>query len=874
MQRKYQMTPEERDLMVRTVVGEADDQGDAGQAAVAHVIMNRLRSGRHGSDIPGVVLAPKQFEPWQTRARYLMGIDPQSKTYQRAAAVVDQVANGDYADPTGGATHFLDEGVVKRRRGGRLPGWADGSGIRIGDHTFYAPEGRVGALPYAPTTGVAGGPISEVLAGSPDATVRTAQAGSISADDIAETLRAAGLSGTPSAAMPAAVPAAPHTPEDLAETARAAGIQMERGARPVPKPEPLPEAPPARLGPGLQAEAERTLQELNPVTTAVTEAPVVGPLITSAAAALRAGNTRSPAAPGDTFGERFAGNEAILREAQRLYGERNPRTALGAGLVGSTALTGLQALHPLGRVAMGLEGPSLASRVYTGGLGEGVKGLLDAALRGDNPVTGLEVGAAGGIGGPLAGQVFRGGAHALSNLVGPRSGSLGPLNTTARGKLVSAMEGETPASIAAARARMGPAGMAGDLNTAMTDIAGGMADIPGPHKAVVRGAYGARSSAQPDRIDRALTSSIGPHADIEAFKNRTIETRKAAADPLYEQWRSMEVRPTPELQKLIPRLEKAGAFNMAEELAGISGHKMDKAFFTTGPQKNFPTTETWDYVKRGLDRRIDQAYTAGDKTLAASLIGLKHDMIDEIEKTPAGLVWKQARQEFASRSALLDQIERGRDTFLGGRSGTSVDELRHELKGIQGPELAARLQGLRSAADQVMGDTLRGDTTLRNKMLAKNNQDKMRLLLGPQKADDLIRTMRQEKFLGDQAQNVVGGSQTTPKRERIDALVPPPTRPMNFNVTQPATWVPHSMLPHSIADAWRGQRHATALNQLAPLITTPEGPALDRLLDAISKEGRRRSRVENFGGALSNIVSAGVAGPGASTARRQYFPTQ
>lgn len=884
MQRKYQMTPEERDLLTRTLIGEAGDQGDDGMAAVAHVVMNRLRSGRHGSDVSGVVLAPRQFEPWQTRPRELMAIDPKSKPYQRAAAVVDRVAGGDLEDPTGGATHFLDEGIVRRRRGGRLPDWADGSGQRIGDHTFYAPEGRVRASQYAAATGVADSPFDEVLPGSPRGGPRVAQAGSVSPDDVAETLRAAGI-GAPSAssATPRLQLPPPPTSDDLAETARQAGIDIGRAAAPVPKPPGLPPPGPEtkpRLRKELQAEAERVATEqMNPVTAGVNETMLVGPAATAAASAVRARPGREPSVPGATFGDRYRNSEAVLNEAHRLYAERNPGTTLAAGLVGNTAMTGLGAMTTPGRIALGLEGPNVWSRIVTGGAGGGALGMGDAAARGENPISGLQVGAGMGVAAPIAGELFRGAGGMASRAWGPGAGPLKNVSPIAVDKLTGALEGETPGSIAEARRRMGPAGFLGDLNTGMTDIAGGLADIPGPQKQLVREAYRTRAAAQPARIDAALTAATGqPHADIESFKQFTMEARKAAADPLYEQWRSMEVHPTDELIKLLPRLEKAGAFNMAEELAGISGHKMDKSFFVAGPKKNFPTAESWDYAKRGLDRRIDQAYSAGDKTLARELINLKHDLINEIEKTDAGHVWKQARQEFASRSAILDQIERGRDTFLGGRSGTSVDELRHELKGIEGPELAARLQGLRSAADQVMGDTLRGDTTLRNKMLAPNNQEKMRLLLGDEKAGKLIDTMKQEKFLGEQRDNIVGGSQTTPKKERINALMPGHGAAWNPNIAEPLSWIPPSvregMRPSSIVDAWRAQRHGSAVNQLGSLVTTPEGAGLDALLAAISKEGRRRSRVENIISPFAHVVSGAVSGPGAAAARRHYFPAQ
>src|SRR5882672_454214 len=125
------ISPSDRDLMIRTVVGESDDQPAIGQAGVAHVIMNRLKDGRWGDSPAAVVLSRSQFEPWQTRAPELLKIKTDSDRYKKVASVVDDVIAGKIPDPTGGATHFLEPDIVRRRRGGSLPDWASGPGLRI-----------------------------------------------------------------------------------------------------------------------------------------------------------------------------------------------------------------------------------------------------------------------------------------------------------------------------------------------------------------------------------------------------------------------------------------------------------------------------------------------------------------------------------------------------------------------------------------------------------------------------------------------------------------------------------------------------------------------------------------------------------------------
>ncbi len=147
----------DRDAIIRTVLGEADDQGDLGQATVAHVILNRVRAGTYGDSAYDIVHAKGQFEPWSTRASYLNGISKKSDQYQRVGDIVDQVLSGAMEDPTRGATHFLAPAIVGARvnRGVmKWPSWAspDATTAIIRGHAFYLPKEPRNARLNAGTT--------------------------------------------------------------------------------------------------------------------------------------------------------------------------------------------------------------------------------------------------------------------------------------------------------------------------------------------------------------------------------------------------------------------------------------------------------------------------------------------------------------------------------------------------------------------------------------------------------------------------------------------------------------------------------------------------------------------------------------------------
>jgi Cell Wall Hydrolase len=869
------LSPQDRDLITRTVLSEAGKDGDAGMAAVANVIKNRLSSGQYGGSPSEVVLAPNQFSAWS-----LPRTDPNNPSrwstknvdYQKAAGLVDSVWKGDIPDSTGGASHYLNPSIVAAQRG-QLPDWAQGQPTaKIGGHAFYAPNGPVAQSQFATP----------------------------SQDDIGETARALGVSapessasGVPRITIPRKRTAADPTPpapapfsnvndEDIAATARALGIGIGGQVAKTPLPAQMqPTDLPSHLLPEQEAIAQQRAKTLGMPNAMVQGMPIVGPAMDLATSAVGAAIDPSVANSGLGYGERFVREQNINQRAQEIYNQQHPLLSTTGNLLGGALVTGPAAMTNLGGRALGTVGSTLGARFYGGAVGGAGIGGLDALLRGQDPLTGAEVGVAFGAGGPLIAEGVGGVVGAGLNAARGGQGPLADVNPIARNWLSTALANETPSSLAAAHARMGSQGFLADLNPAMTELAAGIANRPEPPASSLVGeAYRTRQAAQRGVIEDSLNRNIGNKIDIEDFKNMITENRSAASDPLYNQWRTMQVHPTQSLKDLIPRLEKVGAFDEAEFLSNATGRPMNRNFFTTGQQKDFPTTETWDLVKRGLDSKIEAAYATGNKTRAAALVGMKHELIDEIGKTPAGQVWNQARMEFADRSSLLDQIAAGQDAFLGGRSATSADELRAELRTLNGPELQARLVGLRNAADNVMGSTANGDTTLRNKFLAPNNQEKLRLMLGDQRAQTLINTMEQQHYLSGQAQyvNPRAGSATLPRGQAVAALEAPKIAPWNFKINEPLSIIPPSWVdalrPSTVLQGGRDAGYAGARQQLAPLLTQREGSGLSALIDAIRSEALSRGNAANSGAQARALSGLLISGPGAETARlRGNFST-
>jgi spore germination cell wall hydrolase CwlJ-like protein len=144
-----QMAPDDRDALIKTIAGEAGDQGAAGQAAVAHVVLNRLYAGGYGDTVKNIVQAPAagvnprlgyhEFSVWNPPSKQgntiPQKIDPNGQEYTNIGDIVDRVYNGEIPDPTNGATHYF-AGRMPPQWGQWGPQAAAQNSVRIGTQTF------------------------------------------------------------------------------------------------------------------------------------------------------------------------------------------------------------------------------------------------------------------------------------------------------------------------------------------------------------------------------------------------------------------------------------------------------------------------------------------------------------------------------------------------------------------------------------------------------------------------------------------------------------------------------------------------------------------------------------------------------------------
>lgn len=125
-------------VLARTIWGEARGEGEDGKTAVAHVILNRWKSGKwfgEGS-IAETAQKPWQFSCWNTNDPNwpkIATMDLDDGGLQECAYFALGAIKGYLPDNTDGSTHYYAYNTIAK------PNWAteDTFVCRIGGHEFH-----------------------------------------------------------------------------------------------------------------------------------------------------------------------------------------------------------------------------------------------------------------------------------------------------------------------------------------------------------------------------------------------------------------------------------------------------------------------------------------------------------------------------------------------------------------------------------------------------------------------------------------------------------------------------------------------------------------------------------------------------------------
>jgi spore germination cell wall hydrolase CwlJ-like protein len=141
LEKNMDATEKDRDVLARTLFGEARGEGLAGMIAVAWTIRNRVDDGKGnswwGEGYTGVCQKPYQFSCWNKNDPnypFLSGAKPiPAAEFTMCRLAAEQVIGGLKPDPTSGATHYYATTMPKP------PAWAAKAKqtLKLGRHIFF-----------------------------------------------------------------------------------------------------------------------------------------------------------------------------------------------------------------------------------------------------------------------------------------------------------------------------------------------------------------------------------------------------------------------------------------------------------------------------------------------------------------------------------------------------------------------------------------------------------------------------------------------------------------------------------------------------------------------------------------------------------------
>ena len=295
-------------------------------------------------------------------------------------------------------------------------------------------------------------------------------------------------------------------------------------------------------------------------------------------------------------------------------------------------------------------------------------------------------------------------------------------------------------------------------------LASSLARKPGPNRTLMRDAVIARQEGQTERVQGAIKRDLGPTANVREASERLIKNAQIKAAPLYDKAYASPVPDSETLKMLAGRPSMRAALKRAYGIASEEGRDPKVMGFNLDAEGNVTlekhnSTQTWDYVKRGLDDVIesnrdsttgrlvlDEAGRATNNTRAA--------LLKEIDRlNPA---YGEARQAYAGPASMASALRKGEKV-----ANKDAETILAETRDLTGPETEQYRLGARSALSKMLEGRVDGADKVRALIGTPKKRSALARLFGGEKGlDNLLATLAHEGKTSATYGRVNTGSQT------------------------------------------------------------------------------------------------------------------
>ena len=576
------------------------------------------------------------------------------------------------------------------------------------------------------------------------------------------------------------------------------------------------------------------------------------------------------------------------KDTQQMEEEHPGLAAATRGVGSALSMAPAMAMAP---EVFGLGAGSLLANTAAG-IGSGAAiGGADAAARGEPIVQGavtggLTAGAAPMIGKGI-GAIFQNVARWLS----PKAtGALEGIDPQALewASKVAKESGLTEQNIAQKIDQLGPQGFLAEYAPGFKSVAQQVAAGSGKNKAEMVKAFEDRVApdAVKARTDEGLNSLLGKPINRVQQTIEDIEERKGAADPLFKQWKSTTVQPTDELKALVTGLEEKGFLKEANELAEarkLAGKEVPsmKNFFTTGERKDWPTAESYGYLRSAISNRL-----AGEKNpdLIRAWRGVRDRLDKAIEESnqPAAKVWKQAREEWGNRSEVMKAREAGNNAWS---TGYTFEQLAHDVSQMSPAERAAFKENARAALAAKADTTASGDKSLRTLLKAPDAQKKLHFLaenkqVSAKDVESFLNTIEREPEMAQSLKDLKTSTQKLSDKNVAEMMGKKPTLPEKigeqFHYSPEVTPIKYLDIFNPLkkfAERRQAERFERGRESLAPILTK-QGKQAEDLVRALLNYHTPDQGALAQGGRQAAGMAAALARPNVPPVPVPFLPKQ
>ena len=433
---------------------------------------------------------------------------------------------------------------------------------------------------------------------------------------------------------------------------------------------------------------------------------------------------------------------------------------------------------------------SAATGAYKRGMG---LGALQGAIAGagnakeGERTLGAEYGAASGATlGATIPALTRSGGAAINWLRERLAPTESYIENRALGKVAGAIKEDelTPSNINRTvmydQARGIPSTIA-NASPSLVDLADTVAQRSGPSGRLVDQVLGEQKAGARERVYQRARNEISSGNYYEDAE-RLADDLSAKAKPLYDAAYEHGIVDDSVINELLNSPRFKSAFREGKQIAkdrqtvarargeDPSEYQLVDVYnsdpITGTPIRTLPDVRTLDYIKKGIDSKIDTLFKAGKKTDALNLKDMRNELLNRLDDiVPA---YKTARREYAGDKEVINAMEKGYKDF----PHLDHEEVQSMVEKMSNAEKEAFKTGVVRNIHSIVMDPSNNMNAAAKVIQSPETQKSLSVLFDSPAHFDLFKSaMLREAQLYDQANRIMGGSQTgrrTQARERFE----------------------------------------------------------------------------------------------------------